>query len=563
MTTSLRAAALFGLAPVLLLTATSRLNAQSEPPIRIVIDIHMDPMYAYPASIRPQVYQRWMGDTDSLLDIIEPQGAQISFLSCGEFMEYVVDEGASGAGAQFLQRIYSLGGQIGSHSHSERQTGPHQWIATPNSATQQQQAQVWTDNIRWVDQAIQLSLGTPLPAPLREINTVRGSHVPKLEPSYHALMQTHGFLVREGGPEEDFYGLFTHYLYHPYRPSASNVIDEDLNAPFVAVPQGAVIGRVGSHKGVYQDNSIEASKAMFLAELINWRHAERTGQPDKVWVFGHGSHGSDLPQGSATRLAWIELVRWMNAKFIGKTTAGGSTIASYDTQQGVADAYFTWEQQNPGASSHSYPSNVTNWALYPYLRTVAEELAGAKLTDEPTLAAGLETYVFDRAGTPVVALWSDTASGTVDLSAYFTGPVHMRNAETGAFLGSNPSQVPYGAAAVLVAPGSPYVGTSGTPKIGQTMALEMQGRPGNTGAFLLGTAPANIVLPGMGTLLVDLAATHVVITGVPLDQEGAGRVRIQVPNNPNLSGARLYAQAISQRPGSLTLSQNNVIVDLQ
>ena len=78
----------------------------------------------------------------SLLDIIAPQGALISFLSCGEFMEYVVGEGPSGKGAQFLQRIYSLGGQIGSHSHSEYQIGPHLWRNVPPNPTAAQEEKV-------------------------------------------------------------------------------------------------------------------------------------------------------------------------------------------------------------------------------------------------------------------------------------------------------------------------------------------------------------------------------------------------------------------------------------
>ena len=562
MTELLRTVSLFAACSALAVSTSPVLPAQSEPPIRIVIDIHMDPMHAYPAAARPLVYQRWVDDTDSLLDIIEPHGAQISFLSCGEFMEYVVDEGVTGSGADLIRRMYSLGGQIGSHSHDEAQTGPHRWSSIPSNPTPQQEAQVWTDNIRWVDRAIRISLGTSLSEPIRQVNGVRGSHVPKSEASYHTLMQSNGFRVREGGPEEDFYGLFTHYIYHPYRPNPANAIDEDLTAPFVAVPQGSVIGRAGSHKGVYQDATIEASKALFLAQLINWRHAERTGQDDKIWVFGHGSHGSDLAENSPTRLAWIELVRWMSTKFIGKTTPGGSTVAAFDTQKGVADAYFDWEQLNPGTSSHGYPSKITNWALYPYLRTVAEEFAGARLVDEPNLAPGLDAYVFDRAGTPVVALWSDSTSGTVDLSAYFSGPVHMRNAETGAFLGSNPSQVPFGAAAVIVAPGSPYTGVSGSSRIGETLALEMQGQPGSVGAFLLGTQPASLALPGMGTLLVDLASTHAVISGVRLSPDGAGRVRVQIPNDPRFSGVRLFAQAISQRPGSLQLATNHTVIDL-
>ena len=86
MTELLRTVSLFAACSALAVSTSPVLPAQSEPPIRIVIDIHMDPMHAYPAAARPLVYQRWVDDTDSLLDIIEPHGAQISFLSCGRQM---------------------------------------------------------------------------------------------------------------------------------------------------------------------------------------------------------------------------------------------------------------------------------------------------------------------------------------------------------------------------------------------------------------------------------------------------------------------------------------------
>jgi len=76
-------------------------RTQPEPPIGIVIDIHMDPMLAFPLNVRQSVYSRWRVDTLAVLNTIGPKGARVSFLSCGEFMEYVVEEGKNGAGAAF------------------------------------------------------------------------------------------------------------------------------------------------------------------------------------------------------------------------------------------------------------------------------------------------------------------------------------------------------------------------------------------------------------------------------------------------------------------------------
>lgn len=443
------------LLPILLALAAaapaSAAQLGQQPPIRIVADIHADPMHGFPASIRPQVFLDWVDWTDATLDALEPLGVQVSFLSCGEFAEYVLDGGASGSGATLLRRLHAAGGQLGSHSHQEHRVGPHTWRNLPPGATLAEARKSWADNISLMDQAVALALGAGAPPNLRSVNSVRGAHLPQDEAGYHQLMREFGFRVRQGGPSEDLYAYFSHYPMNPYQPSIANVLVDDPSGWFVEIPAGPVIGVDGIHKGIYQDFRLPAAQALFLMELINWRHAGRSGAPARLWNFGFAAHCGDLQPGSATALAYPAFCQWLADEF-GPAEAAGVKVFEFRTQYGTGLDFARWRAAFPSTSAFSYPATVRDWDLYPYLPAPARELEQAHLVTRLDLGSPWTfAWQLDVGGQPAVLAWTEGAPSVHDFSAIVgPGPLRVIAAERDLVIGSDPHAVTLGAEPVIV-----------------------------------------------------------------------------------------------------------------
>lgn len=425
-----------------------------QPPIRVVTDIHADPMFGIPAPQRPAVYRDWVTWTDLTLDQLQPLGVQISFLSVGEFCEYVWEGGSAGPGAELLRRIHSMGGQIASHSHDEASFGPHDWRPVGSHPTLAESRKVWSDNVLFVNRAIQTALGPKTAQELARINAVRGSTVPPDPVQFDSLMREFGFRVRQGGISERFYAYFSHYPMNPYQWSTANGLVEDPNGWSVEIPAGPVIGRAGIHAGIYQDFTLPAAQAMFLQVFLNWRHAYRTGQPEKVWDFGFAAHCADLQPGSVTALAYPAFCQWVMAQFGPLEAMSGVDIFRFATQAQTGATFGRWRAAHPGVISFSYPATNQNWSLYPYLVAVGRELQGAHWVGRVPLGGPAYelAHELDVAGSPVVVAWRERGSRAVDLTGIFgPGPVRILAAERDVLIGTNPAQVPLGAEPVIVA----------------------------------------------------------------------------------------------------------------
>jgi len=416
---------------VLLLLAPAGVLA-IQGPVHVIFDMHVDPVNnAMPAPEKVAAYRLQIENMNWVMDQVEPLGVKISFLSGGWWMELAVGEGPEGAGAETIRRLYRNGGQIGSHSHQEVRAGPLDWPDLPSSATLSQAAGSWQDNITWVDQGVLTAFGGAPPAPLEQINGVKGSHLPKTEAAYHVLMAYFGIEVRQGGAEEDYYGWYGHHIWNPFRPSADNYMAEDLEAPFVVPPQGAVIGTAGTHHGVFQDMTAPHVKRQFLQLYLNWRYRDRLGLPEKVWCWGWGSHSHNFGEGSASRTDLVEVVRWIDEHFAHRASAGGGPVMTWDTQYRTAMAYMDWESRFPGEGSFSFEALEVDWEEYPYLRPVAERMKGYGVLADLCLGAGTDGFLLEKDGERAVVLWREQGAASVDLSGVFSGVVDVLSLETG------------------------------------------------------------------------------------------------------------------------------------
>ena len=78
--------------------------AAQQGPIRMHFDLHADPLpNDAPLTVKQGLYQDWCEWMSWVLDQTEPLGAQLAFLSGGQWMELAVAEGVNGAGAQAVR----------------------------------------------------------------------------------------------------------------------------------------------------------------------------------------------------------------------------------------------------------------------------------------------------------------------------------------------------------------------------------------------------------------------------------------------------------------------------
>ncbi|MAE29363.1 MAG: hypothetical protein CMJ87_10340 [Planctomycetes bacterium] len=418
--------------------------AGQQDPIRLTFDVHVDPApnsLSMPAKI--DLYEERTENMAWVLDQTEPLNIPISFLSTGWYMEFLQGAGAAGPGAVVLRRLYDSGGQIGSHSHAEYRRGPFDWPSISGANPPLSDCrQSWQDNVDWVNNGIMAAYSGSPPDSLAVINNCKGSHLPKNEPDYHTLMAEFGITVREPGPEEDYYGTFGHHIWHAYRPATHNYMAEDLSAPFVQVTAGPVIGEVGVHHGIHQDMSLGSMQNQLLQLYFNWRFADRSGAPPKVWTWGWGSHAHNYDPSSVSRETLSALLPWIETHLRGRIEASGSTALVYDTHQGVAAVYEAWEAANPGTSSFSFDTLTQDWNEYPFLRPVAEEMLGMSVQADLSLGGGLSAFLHSDGTDNAVSIWGTATSTTVDLSAHLGSAVRVVGLETGiVYAVNNPAAV--------------------------------------------------------------------------------------------------------------------------
>lgn len=430
----------------------SKASAQHyEPPIMITYDLHADPFpQTMPLPQRLEVYYQWMDNVEWLLDLMEQYDGKVTFLSVGEFMEFALEDQTNSI--PILRRLYENGGSLGTHSHSEHNIGIHKWPSFTQNVTEEQARKNWDDVIRFVNAVVSKVVGSNDSAEIAAVNNIRGGHIPSDRAMLYEFMVEYGFPVQEAGPGEPWYQFFGHHIWNPFRPAMESPWAEDLSTPFVYVPSGPVIGKTGIHAGVFQDMSLSNMKKMFLMLYLNWRYQEGLPDSDHVWTFGWASHTHDVSFGSQTRKDVEEFAKWLNDTFIGKQSTLGNVVAQWAGRKEVYDAYVSWEQSHPDQSSFNYPSDAKDYGYYPYLKPVQRSLENSYYVGEMTNFAerGVNAHRFVCDEQPLIVLWKDDGTATVDLSSEFDGKVRVTSAITGDFLIADSSSVRVSYDAVIV-----------------------------------------------------------------------------------------------------------------
>ena len=344
-------------------------------PIHVISEVHCAPMSGFSVEAQEDVYNEWVSAVTLGLDDIEALGGRLSYLSTGQFMEWVLERPTTGL--PLMQRLYASGGQLGTHMHSKRRASLFNWVPADTSTIPNIQA-MWDDHIGLVDTVINVGLGITDPTEVRVVNSLLGTHEPSDNELRMNLMGANGFVGHEQGPCEEFFVYFNHYAMNPWRPSGVQFLEHDPDGHVVLVPFGPGLGKHAVHFGILQDMRLPAVQARFLLEILNWLDDAHIAHTGKVWVSGWGAHCHDLMAGTETREAWIPTFSWFNEYFV-DVLVGGSIAATFSTIPDAREAYLNWETAHPGETSFDYPELGTDWQKYPYLVAAARYLVDARL----------------------------------------------------------------------------------------------------------------------------------------------------------------------------------------
>lgn len=416
----------------------------SPPPIQIIWDVHMDPLNGISIAQRPTVYAAWRDAANWALDAAALRGAKITFTAVGEYMEYTLEDPANGF--PLMQRFYASGGSVGTHSHSEKQIGPHQWINVPPNPSEADVLEAWADHVGLADQVVQQALGITDPAAIRAVNNTRGSHIPSDDTWRISLMQQYGFTMHQQGPSEEFYIYFKHYVMNTHRPSGAHFLSHDPAGPVVESPFGPVLGTNAVHFGIVQDMRVPAVQARFLLELLNWLDEYYVTGGERVWTTGWATHGSDITPAGVSRTLVEPMLDWLKNNFIDQPVSG-VTAGTFSSARQCRDLYYAWEAGHPGEAPFDYPPSTTVWAQYPYLLPVARYLVDAQWASVVTVgpvrlhrvtAAAAIGGPFDM----YVAYPTAAADAVVDLSSVLgVGQIAVVNPRSGLAPGQPTSAV--------------------------------------------------------------------------------------------------------------------------
>ena len=412
-------------------------------PIQCLVDVHCDPM-GDSYVVQAAQYEEWVDGVDWGLAEAEAVGGKLSFLSTGQFMEWVLVEPSVVEAVNLIPRLAASGDNfIGTHSHQKRRESAHVWPELPPNPTEAQIESHWLDHKTYVDQVIQAQLGVTDPLEIQSINCVRGAHLPNEdnEEFFQELTVSQVFPIREQGPDEALYGHFEHYVWHPYRPSTDNLLVHDPDGPMIISPFGPVLGETGIHHGIYQDMTHRAVKGRFLMELLNWLDEAAHGDQPHVWTTGWSAHCHDLLPGHDAHDQWAGMFQWMHQHFISEPVSGMQAV-EFSTMKASAALHEQWEDDYPDVVPFSYELDHADMDHYPWSQAIHAYMTNLHWgMAMPPLGPVRWHHLSEPDGTRgVYVLWTLTGSDlVVDLSVDLSEDVdwvavephagHYRNVE--------------------------------------------------------------------------------------------------------------------------------------
>lgn len=403
---------------------TSTSTTDYEPPINIALILHIDPSVAPEENIfKPtsDIYNRSYTEIEWLIEEASRHNIHFTALYNGWFTKWAIEQNDL---SQF-EDLIAAGHEIGSHAHRITfDSTEDAWMmhldklsryGIPNYDSDLA-SQAWADADQFMDALLQ-KLGV-----LDQNQTMCA--VPLKCSDEGQLMTKYGFLIASGNRSEKGTAYIGHTVWNPWRPASVDhlgyELEEDLNAPFLAIDHYAQIGSAEAHG---MDLSVPQLQRHFLILYAEWLSRIRKGVEDKVWNFGFVYHPN---QGDKYNNDLKEFLDWLDKYFIEKTTPEGYPIARYATVAEIGKEYLDWEKNHPGSSSFNYVKDDP----YPYTYAVlAQKLENAAYEETLDLEAGVTVFRFSIDGEDIYLIWSNTGEHVIDFSSILSGQLTLTDVQ--------------------------------------------------------------------------------------------------------------------------------------
>ena len=382
---------------------------QNEPPILLWFNVHIEPMNGTITNpLHGETDTTYRGNMRELLwlrdSIAVALGTKISVQSNGEFFEYVLDNGDE----EKIRSFIELGFDFGTHIHSFRREGPHNWVRYNWDVPDWFDRTIWDSNIQFADSVLGKENNY-------HINAYWCPHYYYLVSEYPKFL----YIASMGLPMTiEARRFLKHPSWNPFRPSMEpgKLLEEDLTRSYVLLPNHHQIGLLAPEE--FADVRVETLKRQFLMIYVEWLSRIRNNTPDKIWLWGFSTH---TQFNANVHDDIIEMANWLNENFVGKTTASGDTIAIWASSRKIYERFLDWEKAHPNESSFSYTRGGPYPYTYPALPVLLDSTTFVR---KIPVAEGVECYQLDKNGKPIFLIWCESGNTTVDLSAYLSDYVN-------------------------------------------------------------------------------------------------------------------------------------------
>jgi len=176
---------------------------------------------------------------------------------------------------------------------------------------------------------------------------------------------------------QEFYRLFGHYIFNPYRPKLDNkIFRQDMNTAFIINNPIPFIGKTDTSFGVAQNLELNQVKKHFAICLANWlMSAEKTNK--KLFSFAVDYKLSIFLDEPDLRDEYVKFNTWLEDNFFGVTDFHENKIAMRSSNKTFIEYYINKENQTTW-SQFNYPYNQRMDFAFPYDLNLNEVLQGVE-----------------------------------------------------------------------------------------------------------------------------------------------------------------------------------------
>jgi hypothetical protein len=320
-----------------------------QPPLNIVLNLHMDP-WGRRGDSPEELMSQYRKHRDAFLwlcDLARQKGFKITAEITGFYAEYVLRQNHE---TDFIDFMPGKTHFLGTHLHENYKSDktPYVWDQSWDS---KDAPKIFRDQVLMINRIFK-SLGFSE----TDNHLIHGVVVECDDPATF-----YGASKTNKAPYPNFFDIVTGYglLNHPYRTNAdalrARLPIEDLDGKFIAIPKptpgfmGVIHDPYGSPQKV--NLTLGTLQKDFILEYIEWQTCNTLDLDPRPWIFAFDIHVLDLNDGliggdgKPIRTGFSQFYDWINDHFKG--------TFRYATASDVAAEYLEWEKAHPNTRTYS------------------------------------------------------------------------------------------------------------------------------------------------------------------------------------------------------------------